>query len=144
MTTYYCNSCSQKLGYIHSINPTTDFTGSVGGYMHDKFLKHTQIPISTSTVISVFDTADYDTYKDFILDAASSGSVEVDDQNRVNIIWIAHQQTGMTFEPAQSPQPVNAVKLVLYQDLQKIHAYPTGSSGLLSIQCSCCGNLIAV
>jgi len=101
--TYYCSDCAAKRGYLQVVDSTNDFTGSIGSYLHNKFSKHTTIPIPGIGIVSIFNSSDYDTYKEYILDTSNSGSVEIDDQNRVNVVWVAHKQIGQTFNQVSKP-----------------------------------------
>lgn len=139
MTKHYCRECRQTLGYNQFVDPMTDFTGSVGSYKFQKYLKHTSLPVIGSGTVSVFDNADYDTYKDYIIDTVNSGSIEIDDCNRINLIWFANKQTGQSFKERQFEQFTDGVKLVLHTDDKKIHAFPTGSHGFLNAVCDNCG-----
>lgn len=145
MIKYYCRDCGLHLGYIHFVDPITDFTGSVGSYLFSKFLKHTTLPVIGSSIVSVFDNAtNYDIYKDYLIDTANSGSVEIDEKNRINLIWFANKQTGQTFKNGKFNYLTNGVKLVLHNDIEKIHPFPTSSHGFLNEFCNSCGKPIVV
>jgi hypothetical protein len=142
---YYCCQCGIKLGYINAIDHYTDFTGSVDSYLFDKYLKHTSQPLTSSLgANSIFKDSDYDTYKNYIIDTAKSGSVEVDNENRINLIWFANEETGQSFINGQFEQKTDSVKLVLHNNEQKIHAFPTSSFGLSTQYCSKCNAPIIV
>lgn len=143
MSQYFCRSCALTMGYIQYVDPAADFTGSVGSYQFEKFMKHTTSPATGSGIVSVFDSADYSTYAGYIIDTANSGSVEIDGQGRINIIWLANSPTGDTYFGNSVSQSVDAVKLVLHSDPVKIHPFPTGSSGFRRLVCNC-GNPIVV
>lgn len=140
MIKHYCRNCGLSLGLIQYVDPITDFTGSVGSYKFDKYFKHTSLPVSASSVISVFDQTDYDTYRDYIISTAISGSVEIDDKGRTNLIWFAKKPTGQATQLGQPNQSTDGVKLVLHDNPLKIHAFPTGSSGFSSAKCDGCGD----
>jgi hypothetical protein len=144
MTKHYCRNCGQNLGHIQYVDPITDFTGSVGSYKFDKYLKHISLPVVGSGTISVFNNSDYNAYKNYIIDTAISGSVEIDDMGRTNLIWFANKQTGQTYQQRQFDQFTDGVKLVLHKDDQKVHAFPTGSHGFQRAVCDNCGNSIIV
>lgn len=139
MVRNYCRNCAIQLGYIDCLNTQNNFSGSVGSYLFGKFIKHTQANQYTNGIVSIFDRSDYDNYKNYIIDSYSSGSVEVDARNRVNIIWFANKPTGYTLNNGQTSHINDGVKLVLHNDANKIHAYPTGSFGFLHGNCSNCG-----
>jgi hypothetical protein len=124
--------------------PSTDFTGSVGCYKFDKYSKHTSLPSATTGTVSVFDNSDYDTYKNYIIDTANSGSVEIDDMNRINLIWFANKNTGQSFIHGCFDQNTDGIKLVLHDDNQKIHPYPTSSFGFSNTSCDNCSKSIMV
>ncbi len=76
MSKHYCRDCAQNKGYLPYVNPNTDFTGSVGSYKFEKFIKHTTQP--TASIVSYFNNTDAEQYKNYIINAATSGSIEVD------------------------------------------------------------------
>lgn len=115
-------------------------TGS--SYQVDKFLKHT-VPASSDGVVSVFDDPSTDVYMNYSIDCAMSGSVEVDDQNRVNVVWVASKPLGQLFVDGVPQGGVDAVKLVLTHDAHKVHAFPTSSAEIRTTTCATCGGPIA-
>lgn len=139
MSDYYCHSFGIKLGLLQPVDPSTNFTASV--VTLQKFYKHT-VPPSSGSVISVFDQPDYDIYKNYIINTSASGSVERDDQGRINIVWSAGQQTGYTYDNGVLLGPTDGLKLVLHTNSNKIHAYPTGSVGFINRICAECGKSI--
>ena len=144
MAQHFCNTCGIELGYKIFVDPNNNFTGSVGDYKFNKYRKHTTQPGSSSNIVSFFNNTDYDTYKSYILDAANSGSVEIDDLNRINLIWIANKNIGQSFEAGKFNQSTDSVKLVLHDNDQKIHAFPTSSYGLNKTFCNHCGNPLII
>jgi len=139
MSDYYCHNCGIELGIIQPLDPATNLTGSV--VTLQKFYKHTVTP-SSGSIISVFDQPNYENYKNYIINTAASGSVERDDQGRINIVWSAGHQTGYTYDNGVLQGPADGVKLVLHTDSDKIHAYPTGSVGFINRLCAKCGKSI--
>jgi len=136
---YYCHECGVQLGLLQPFDPITNVTGSV--YTLQEYHKHT-LPPSSPKLISIFDKPDYDNYKNYIVDTSASGSVERDDQGRINIVWAAGHQTGFTYLNGNLLGPTDGVKLVLHTSTGSIHAYPTGSVGLISRLCANCGKSI--
>ena len=97
-----------------------------GCFIFKKFMKHRTTPSTSFSVVSVFSRpGDYEQYKNYIINAASSGSVEIDGKGRCNIIWYANETTGETHKQGRASQKVEYVKLVLLEDDSIIHAYPT-------------------
>jgi hypothetical protein len=47
------------------------------------------MPSTTYKINSIFNTNDYDKFKNYIIDTIHSGSVEIDSCGRMNIVWIA-------------------------------------------------------
>jgi len=138
MTDYYCHACATTKG-LAAVNVPADLTGS--NYQVGKFFKHTS-PDPAIPVQTVLNLPDYDDYKDLMINTAASGSVEVDQQGRRNLIlWVGHQ-TGLLYEAGVLKAPVDAFKLVIPGDASKIHGYPTGSVGFAVSTCHDCGKLV--
>jgi len=145
MSFYYCNECAKMKCYDFNIDSTYNFTGSVGSYQFNKFIKHTEKPNNTTNgIVSIFENDDYESYKSYILDTAKSGSIEIDDNNKVNIIFIANKPTGKSYNNGEFEIITDAVKIVLPANHEKIHCYPTSSLDLLNVLCKLCGKSIAV
>jgi hypothetical protein len=140
MSYYYCHKCGIDLGLLTPVDPIANFTGSVDTLQ--KFYKHT-VPPSSGSIISIFDQPDYENYKNYIVNTWASGSVELDDQGRINIVWFAGCQTGLTFNNGILQGSADGVKLVLHNNPARIHAYPTGSVEFVNRCCTWCGRLIA-
>jgi hypothetical protein len=139
MSKYYCRSCAIASGLIdRSLLPSVNATGSP--YQVDKFLKHTQTGYYGHGAVSLFDNPSYDTYKGYVISASLSGSLEVDDQNRRNLVVWAGQKIGVYYDPILGTviYPESGVKLVLQQESGSFHAFtcnpPTGSTCSV---CSC-------
>lgn len=145
MSKQYCRECAKKLGYIQFVDPVTDFSGSVGSYKFKKYQKHTTIPANTSSgIISVFQPSDYETYKSYSINAAKSGSVELDDNGRINLIWFANKETGESYQDGQFIANTDGVKLVLHSDEEYIHTFPTSSLDFFNNICAECSKSISV
>lgn len=136
MSQFYCHNCAEAMGYLKPVDTNINLTGS--SYQLSKFYRHT-LPPNTNDLISIFDSSDYNDYREYVLNTAASGSVEIDSKNRMNVVWVAGKHTGFTFQNGVSKIPNDAVKVVLHTDENKIHAYPTGSIGFSIAQCIICG-----
>ena len=138
MSIYYHHHCAIKAGEKpYSPNPNFNYTGSADKLK--KFIKHTN-PTGSFDIVSTFDQKDYNSYKDYIVNTQASGSLEINDQNKRNIVWVAGKNTGLTFDNRNNLIiPADAVKVVLYLDQNKIHAFPTQSSGFQTAICELCG-----
>ncbi|MBU2507054.1 MAG: hypothetical protein KJ799_10070 [Bacteroidetes bacterium] len=139
MPKYYCHECSIKRKLLDENYPLTNLTGSSDQL--GKFIKHTS-PTQSYDVNSIFNDKDYSDYKNYIINTLASGSVEVDDYNRKNIVYCAGKTIGFTFIKGSIQIPADAVKVVLHQDDYKIHSYPTSSIGFMNEICSNCGKSI--
>lgn len=110
-------------------------------YQLDKYIKHTA-PTSLhlfNNFVSVFSSPASVSYSSLLVSASSAGYVEVDSQNRVNIIWVASYQTGITLSRGQFVGPTEAVKLVLPYNQSKVHGFPVRVADLIVRPCSQCG-----
>lgn len=139
MPKYYCHECSIKLKLLNDKYPITNFTGS--SEQLEKFIKHTS-PTQSYDINSIFNDKSYDNYRDYIVNTLASGSVEIDNQNRKNIIYCAGKNIGFTNISGSIQIPTDAVKVVLYQNDYKVHSYPTGSAGFVNVLCDNCGKNI--
>lgn len=136
MNKYYCHKCSSEKGFLSSVD-NFNFTGS--SYQLDKFLKHT-VPNNQTGLLSVFDSGCYDQYKNHIVNTMASGSTEIDDSNRKNIVWFAGSNKGLSFRDGTLEMATDSVKVVLYDNDYKIHAFPTSSNDIQQMKCEECGN----
>jgi hypothetical protein len=136
MRKYYCHKCSAEKGFLNSVD-NLNFTGS--SYQLDKFLKHT-VPSNQSGLLSVFDSGSYDQYKNHIVNTMASGSTEIDSHNRKNIVWFAGSNNGLSFKDDTLEMPTDSVKVVLSDNDDKIHAFPTSSNDIQHKKCDECGS----
>ena len=134
MSEYYCHECAIKRGMLN--NEIGDFNPTGTQYQLEKFYKHT-VPTKHSDMVSFFDMSDNKKYKDYFLNTLASGSVEIDDKGRKNIVWVAEKEQGYRFTDGKITGD-DGVKVVLADDPEKIHAYPTGSADLSTKKCEIC------
>lgn len=143
MTKYYhCHTCAHNKGDFDGLVDVAnlDLTGS--SYQLSKYFKHTDHASSDEhDVVSVFNDADYNKYAEYTVNTACSGSVEFDGL-RKNIVWLAGDDPiGVTYT-ANGTFETNAVKIVLYEDKEKVHIFNTGSTELIGVKCKICGTPI--
>ena len=140
MTEYYCHQCA-----ISSFLVTPASPGSLIGTTHQlgKFMKHTAPSASaTYTINSVFNDPTYQAYESYVVSAAASGFLEIDDRGRKDIIWFAGSQTGVEYHDGVFVAPTDGVKVVLPEDDRRIHAFPIGASPSQCAVCVSCGRVI--
>lgn len=135
MSTYYCHSCSTSLGIVQPDVPEPLFATS---YQLEKFIKHTA-PTGIYTLNSVFLDPSSDIYREFIVTTTVSGSAQIDDRGRINMIWFAGSPVGATIQDGKLITPADAIVVVFHDDKWKIHAYPTPSVGFGYEHCTRCG-----
>ncbi len=138
MCKYYCHKCAESLGYLPT-NTELNYTGSL--VQLDKFIKHT-MPTASYKINSVFQTNDYDQFKNYMVNSICSGSVEIDNLGRMNIVWVAGEKTGATYLNGSFLTDNNSVKVVKSWDCNEIHGYPTSSADLELKICSNCGGKV--
>lgn len=132
----YCNECRVQLGYFQNIPADFNFTGSE--YLLDKFLKHI-LPVECNDKISIFNDKNYKQYKEYIVNANLSGSIEVLDNNNVNILLIVENEIGQLYlDGTKAPIIQDTIKVVLSNNLLRIHAFPTSSNELKNYSCENC------
>lgn len=141
MAKYYCHECGMKLGLLI---PPTSLPSLIGtSEQLVKFIKHTH-PTGTYNINSVFSDPSYNKYSDYVVNTLVSGSVQIDDKGRLNVIWLAGEQTGFTFIDNQPSIPTDAVLVAWHNNKFKIHAFPLNSYTLFSEVCSVCGKSIII
>lgn len=114
------------MGELPPFSPI-DLTGTQ--YQLGKYIKHT-VPTSSYDFNTVFTQPGSATYFNFIVSAAASGHLEIDDRSRKNLVWVASAQTGFAYQHGSLVGPTDAVKVVFTYDKQKMHEYPIHSSEL--------------
>lgn len=125
------------------LKPTAPISLTATQYQLDKYLKHTS-PISSYDFYSVFTSPGSETYERYIVTTLASGSVQVDNQGRTNVVWVASEQTGISYEDGTFVGPTNAVKVVFHNDDNKIHGFPIHSSELSTSYCVVCGRPVPI
>jgi hypothetical protein len=136
---YYCHECAFKLGFIGTIPSTINVLGST--YQVDKFIKHT-IPSTIHNFASIFTDPSTLTYQGYVVNAHASGSYEIDDSGRGNIILVAGPSVGAAYNKGTFVAPQDAVRIVLSSDPLRLHAFPVYSTNLSSVACENCSNPI--
>jgi hypothetical protein len=134
--TYYCHRCAAQLGYLATVYTSGPLQSA---YQLGKFVKHT-VPGGDA---SVFESTASGPYGRYIVGAAASGLVELDDRGRRNIIYIAGQKTGFNYKDGALVGPTDAVKVVLSSGGKKVHAFPVSAAALATKRCASCGDSIA-
>jgi hypothetical protein len=135
MRTYYCNECARFLGELESFN-----AGSVLGttYQQDKFSKHT-VPSTSYPLASVWVDPSTSAYEAHIVSAGTSGSLEIDERGRKNLIVFAGRTVGALHDNGRFVLDQDSVKVVKHSASGEIHAYPTNSAGANQAICARCG-----
>src|SRR3989338_9839583 len=132
---YYCHNCAIRNGFLRSAVPSP-LTGTQ--YQLEKYDKHTS-PTSNYNLNTIFTGPSSVSYRSCIISTVASGHVQIDDQGRTNVVWVASMQTGITCQNGVFTMPANAVKVVYHDNPQKIHGFPIQSSELAAEACSICG-----
>ncbi len=137
MSEYYCHSCALAQSIYQPIEPDkSNLTASQ--YQLGKFLKHTT-PNSLVGTVSIFDDPSYDKYKLFTVNTSGTGSVERDFQGRINIVWYAGKDIGITYVNGRFLTYGDTVKVVLHNNQFKIHSFPVDSFMYEKKKCKMCG-----
>ena len=135
---YFCHDCAISLGHLR---PAAPVALTATQYQLEKYLKHT-VPASAQNFNTVFTSPPSSTYANFLITAVASGHVQIDDAGRINVVWVASCQTGISLHGGQFLGPTDAVKVVLHHDHNRIHAFPIQSSELRAAKCVACGRAI--
>ena len=139
MSIYYCHECAAQNGMLRPPPKGENLTDN--SYKLDKYLKHT-VPNSYRNYKTVFTGVSSESYQNYIVTAVSSGHVQIDDQNRINIVWVGSESTGIGLQGGRFIGDMSAVKVVCHSDTNKIHGYPIQVSELNTATCVQCGRPI--
>ncbi len=126
------------MGGIARVASRPTFCQNSSNYQADKFIKHTR-PDRIYSINSLFDDPSTNVYRDYVINSAAGGSVELDDFGRTNFVWVAGENVGLTYIDGELKGPADAIKLVLPFDSEKIHAFPFISIELEELACQICG-----
>jgi hypothetical protein len=130
------------IGMVTPINSETlSLTGT--SYQLDKYLKHT-MPVPAAGKVSIFDDPNYQKIRNYTVTAALSGAVEVDSKGRINVIWYAGEEVGVTYHDGTYNAPADSVKVVFHDDQYKIHTFPVESQIEQVRKCKGCGKVILI
>jgi len=135
MPRYLSHPCASAQSYLRSIQ-----TGSLlqTQYQLNNFMKHT-VPDPRYNWQSVFASPSTQSFANYVVSSALSGSVEIDDKGRTNIIWVAGNLTGFQYSNGQLLYPQDSVKVVLSTSTSSIHAFPESSTQFSTGRCEACG-----
>lgn len=149
MSTYYCPQCTYGIISGSIVDPRLcNLSGSFPAYnLFDKYQKHV-LNCGYYNVNSVFTDANFDLtspipyteYENYCLQTSCSGSLEIDDSGRQNLVWYANKPTGELTISGSAVGHCDGVKLVLCTSEFTMHAYPTSSVVLFTETCACCGH----
>ena len=108
-------------------------------YLRDKFEKHTIENLVNDGVVSVYNNSDYENYKSFTIETFVSGAIEVDSFYRKNIVHYYEMSVGSVYNNGDFiSDRCNYVKVVKFDQIARIHSYPTISTDLLNVRCAEC------
>jgi hypothetical protein len=77
-----------------------------------------------------------------MINVEASGSLEVDDNGRHNIVWIAGNDVGTLHISGSAVGRQDLVKIVLPHDATKVHLFPSSSAGVRMEVCADCSRTI--
>lgn len=95
----------------------------------------------TGKLKSIFNDGSWAAYQGFMVDAVNSGCLEVDPQNRKNLIILADKETGVTFQSGSFVASCSGVKVVLSEVSGYIHAFPFDTIAESQV-CAICGRRV--
>jgi hypothetical protein len=139
MSTYYCIDCARASGLISPL-PVTSGVAPTSGYQLDKFLEHT-VSGMTGKLKSIFNDGSWASYQGYMVDAVNSGCLEIDAQNRKNLVILAGKGTGATFESGRFVTSCSGVKVVLSEVSGRIHGFPFDIIAESQV-CAICGRRV--
>lgn len=139
MSTYYCHGCAAFNGFLRPPLKGDSLTDNV--YKLHKYIKHTN-PSSSSGYKTTVTGVASETYQNLVLTTVASGHVQVDNHNRINIVWIGSESTGIALQGGRFVGDVSAFKVVCSSDSNKIHGFPIAVTELRSATCAQCRRTI--
>ncbi|GEM_PF-1047677 len=139
MSTYSCHDCAVINGTLRPPPKGEGLTDN--SYKLGKYIKHTR-PSSSSDYKTEFTGVASESYQNFIVTAVASGHVQVNSQNRINIVWVGSETTGIALQGGRFVGDMRAVKVVCHSDTNRIHGYPIAVTELNSASCVQCGRTI--
>ena len=118
MSQVICPECARA----ESLLPTLDdsFTGTE--YQLERYIKHS-VPNSSEPYLTVFKAPSTAAYSGYIVAAAASGYVEIDDWNRQNLVVFASATTGFAFASGRFEGITNGVKVVVAHNPARVHGH---------------------
>ena len=122
MPIHYCHDCSRMSGLITPL-PLASGPAPTSGYQLDKYVEHT-VSGMTGKLKGIFNSGSWEAYQGYMVDAINSGCLEIDDQNRKNLVILAGKETGVTFQSGEFVAPCSGVKVVLSELSGRIHGFP--------------------
>lgn len=147
MPKYYCNKCAGNYLESNFVGANTNFTGS--NYQNNKWYKHMEgsgsYPLNSVFKKEDFEgNSEYDTYKNYMIEGKYSGSLEIDDKGRENIIYFAGKDIGLTLDSNDNiiSNQNEFLKIVCWKDVNHIHSFTTSSNDLHVHTCELCGEPI--
>src|SRR5258708_4741071 len=117
----HCLDCSITQGLL-----TRSVTGFVtlSPYQNDKFIKHFAPTGMARGLQSVFDTSQAHKFRDYVVEAASSGYVETGDPRGPTLCYVATGVVGTTFKDGAFHTTASGIRVVCIGSQATIHPYP--------------------
>ena len=141
MSQHYCHDCAIRNGLINPLDTSAiNLTGS--SYLFDKYIKHTAPTGGYENLLSIFNRPEYGEYRNYTVSGSLSGSAEIDDQGRTNLIWYAGRHIGITYKDSRYYCPDDSVKVVFHNDYTLIHSFPVNWELHYIKRCIICNNYI--
>jgi len=137
---YLCSSCKKSTGEINT-GMYSDPLGST--YQQDKYKKHT-VPTTGYDKQSVFIDFTETEYTGLIQEAVLSGSLEVDEQGRKNIIYPIREKIGVLYSKGIPIREQDVLKVVCSTDGERVHGFTISSTTLSTGVCKDCNNPIYI
>ena len=106
-------------------------------YQLEKYMKHTT-PTAVYGINSIFSDSSFEAYNNYMVDTTVSGWYEIDQYNRVNMIYYAGSPLGFTLQNGIYLNDNRSVRVVLYDDQYKIHGFPAGIPNIVERRCTRC------
>lgn len=134
-TTILCFACAESAGHLHGLVSSSLLSTP---YQQRKYEKHTS-GSSSLRINSLFHDSSIANYKSYFVSASISGTLEIQGSGAKNLIVFAGKSEGALYSSGTYQLEQESVKVVLYDDPGKAHAFATSSAMPQHQVCASCG-----
>jgi len=138
---YLCHACADAKGIFEGLHLTST---SPSTYQVDKAAKHTQVPSSSSGVVSVLNSHSTAEYDQFSRQAFNHGFVEVEGNGRFALIYPTTGYIGTRYQGGAATVQEGYFRWYLSSDPNLAHGRSDSSVNYIGAKCTQCGRAVAL